>query len=182
MNNKRMFVVAGILLAIIIVCVVILANVYVEESRKIPEEKRAMIEYSGWPMQEVPLMINEDLQMIKFGDEMAIQQIDSGVQFSEFKSYLHELADAGFEADSFYGCKHPDMISSQFNDETATEFTWIAESKDYKVIAIWKKEGTDKRINNVYIELYDAVGPEYFEGKDWTYASPEYEQRVEGNK
>ncbi|MBR3888806.1 MAG: hypothetical protein IKJ32_06870 [Clostridia bacterium] len=181
MNNKRMLIVAGILIAIIIVCALILANVYVEESRKIPEEQRAKIEVSGWPMEEVPVLIRENMEMIKFGDELAIERIDSGVKFTDFKSYLHELADAGFEADSFYGCKHPDMISSNFNDETATEFTWIAESKDYKVIAIWKKEGTDKRINNVYIELYDAVGPEYFEGRDWTYATPEHEQRVEGN-
>lgn len=180
-NNKRMFIVAGVLLIIIIVCLVILSNVYIEESRKISEEQRAQIEASGWPMQEVPLLLRENLEMIKFGDELAIQQIDSGVSFTDFKDYLYELSDAGFEADSFYGCKHPNMINSQLTDESATTFTWIANSENHKIIAIWKKEGTDKRISNVYIELYDAVGPEYFEGRDWTYATPEHEQRVEGN-
>ncbi len=178
MSDKKIYTVGAVLLVVIVFLLIALSKVYQTREVVVPEEVRVAIEHSGWPIGVVPLLERSNMQMIKFGDELAIQQIDTGVSLEDFKSYLHELADAGFVADSFYGCQHPDMISDYITEDNRNEFTWIANTEDYKVIAIWRKEGTDKRIKNVYVELYDAVGPEYFEGKEWTYASPEYEDRV----
>lgn len=154
MSNKRMLVVGGVLLTIVIVCVLILANVYIDESRRIPEEQMALIEESAWPIQEVPILYRPNIEMTKFSSEVQIQEIPKGVTFPEFVDYLYELCDAGFEANEFYGCKHPSMLSSSINPETITELTWMGVSDKYRITATWKKEGTSDRIDNVYVSLY----------------------------
>ena len=158
MNNKRMLVIAGVLMTIIIACVLVLANVYVEEERKIPEEKMAMIEASTWPIQEVPVINKPNLDVRKFGSAIQIQEIKKGVSYEEFVDYLYELCDAGFEPDTFYGCKHPSMLNSA-NIETLDELTWIGTSEKYDITATWMKEGTSDRVDNVMVSLFWKEDP-----------------------
>lgn len=158
MNNKRMLIVAGVLITIIIVCALTLANVYVEESRKIPEEKLVMIENSTWPIQEVPVINKPNLDVRKFSPDIQIQEIKKGVSYEEFVAYLYELCDAGFEPDTFYGCKHPSMLN-EANIQTLDELTWIGTSDKYDITATWMKEGTSDRVDNVMVSLFWKENP-----------------------
>ncbi len=153
MSNKRMLIVGGVLLAIIIICMVILANVYVEREAEIPEDVRAMIETSEWPIQQIPVLNKPNLKVKKYNQNIQMQEIDKGVTFDEYKAYLFELADAGFEADTSMGCKHPSMINSNMTEENTDEFTWLAVGNGYYITVAWVKEDTDEVISNFYVEL-----------------------------
>ena len=153
MSDKKMYTVFGILIIFIILLLVILSNIYLNKHTKIPEDMQIMIENSAWPTDAVPFLYSPHLQMTKFGDELQMQEIPKGVSFEEFRDYLLELKDAGFVADSFFGCQDPSMISPHIDVETITEFTWMGYKDEFYITAIWKKEGTNERINNMYVEL-----------------------------
>lgn len=160
MSDKKMYTVFGILIVFIIVLLVVLSNIYLEKHTKIPEDMQAMIENSAWPTAEVPFLYSPDLQMSKFGDELQMQEIPRGVSFEEYKDYLFELKDAGFAADTFFGCQDPSMISPNIDPDTITEFTWMGYKDEFYITAIWKKEGTNERISNMYVELSRIDNPQ----------------------
>ena len=153
MSNKKLYALAGILMITTIVFLVILKNIYINKNTGVTEEQRVMIEESGWPVQEIPVLYKPNLNVRRYSKTLQIQEISEGVSFEEFKAYLFELADSGFEADASMGCKHPSMINGSLNSENTDEFTWLAVGNGYYITAIWRKEETDVIIDNVYIEL-----------------------------
>lgn len=157
-SNKRMYVIAGILLVIIVGCLLILSNVYINENTGLPEEKKVMIETSTWPIQDVPVINKPNLDVRKFSSDIQIQEVKKGVSYEEFVDYLYDLCDAGFEPDSFYGCKHPSMLNAA-NVETIDELTWIGTSEKYDITATWMKEGTSDRVDNVMVSLFWKEDP-----------------------
>lgn len=153
MSDKKMYTVFGILIVFIVVLLVVLSNIYLNKHTKIPKDMQVMIENSAWPTKEVPFLYSPHLQMSKFGDELQMQEIPKGVSFEEFKEYLLDLKDAGFVADTFFGCQDPSLISPHIDVDNITEFTWMGYKGEFYITAIWKKEGTNERISNMYVEL-----------------------------
>lgn len=141
-DNKSLlkFLVAIVLIVLALLVLIIVKQV--ETSGNIKTLIEENIAKTNWPV-EIPIIKKNDIKIVKnvvSGDSNKVSwviEMHDGVSYVDFRDYLIELEEAGFEPVKSLGSKSPRLlVTNPIIDEDFYLF-WYGDFKEYRIEVYW---------------------------------------------
>lgn len=141
-NNKSLlkFLVATVLIVTALLVVIIVNQV--KSSGNIQTLIEKNITETNWPV-EVPIIKKDNINIVKnvaSGDSNKISwsiEMHDGVSYVDFRDYLIELEEAGFEPVKALGSKSPKLLVTNPIIEEDFYLFWYGDFKEYRIEVYW---------------------------------------------
>ena len=142
-DTKLLRYLVAVVVIVVALLVVILMN-YSKTSSDINNLIQENIASTNWP-EEVPIIKRSDVKVDKYVSEKDSNKISwtirmkNGVSYTEFRDYLLELEEAGFEPVKELGSKSPRLlITAPLIDDEEFYLFWYGDLNEYRVEVFWQ--------------------------------------------
>ena len=138
LENKNKKIMIFLILVIIIFTCFFSIKILIKIKNSIEIEKvlEQSIENTNWP-KDVPIIQNKNINISTVGEKYWEIKIKEYVSYEDFKTYLIELYNNGFEPIKEMGSDNPKRLSTNAPTEKGFVLIWCAKSEEYNVEAYW---------------------------------------------
>ena len=141
-NSKSLlkFLVAIVLIVVTLLVLIIVKQIETSNNVKNLIEKN--IAETNWPV-EIPIIKNDNVNVVKnvtSGDQSKISwkiQLKDGVSYVDFRDYLIELEEVGFEPVEYLGSKSPRLLVTNPIIDEDFYLLWSGNFKEYRIEVYW---------------------------------------------
>ncbi len=148
-----------IILLSFLVCILCCALLFLNYIKMTELERQliaAIVKDTEWPIEDVPMIPIEGVEVNKIMDGYMYASVDKGVSYSDLRKYLVVLYDAGFNEFTF-NSKNPNYMIETNVGTDINYINWSANSQKYSIFVTWAQEGAVDYFGDVFNYNFDVI-------------------------